>query len=232
MGTIAVIDATRIVRDALLHTLKRVAQSAKDSAIDQVVTDLVAAYRENHRDYHDIRHPAEMLLMYDTLRGVHQAIDHTHNHDLMVLLIAFHDVVVKVGRESGWNERVSADYAVNALQALDVNHELIRHVSCGILASAQHRLAASALILPENVFNTILLFLDIDLAGLGQNAAGFADDTKRVWHEFRAHLERRTYDEGRAGWAARFLERPFIYHTEFFKAHEVQAIKNLRVLAM
>lgn len=232
MTTIAVIDAARIVRDELLHTLKRVAPSASSGAIEQVVTGVIAAYQENHRDYHDIRHPAQMLLMYETLRGAHQVIDHTYDHDLMVLLIVFHDVIIKVGRESGWNEKVSAEYAVNALGALDVNDKLIRYVSCGILASAQHRLASSALILPENVFETILLFLDIDLAGLGQSAAGFADDTERVWHEFRAHLERKVYDEGRAAWAARFLERPFTYHTEFFEAYEARAIKNLRALAM
>lgn len=172
---------------------------------------LVAAYAEPSRHYHNLRHLEECLGESDAARALAQ------KPSLVEAALWFHDAVYDP--TSGHNEEDSARLAVECLAAGGVSPELIDLVRQLILCTKTHVPAAT----PDAA-----LLIDIDLAILGQPAARFWDYERAIRAEY-AWVPEETFREKRAEILARFLARPAIYHTDFYRQkYENVARANLR----
>lgn len=186
---------------------------------------IYSAYVEQWRTYHNASHIVDM---YTTCSAI---IDHIDPDNLMWrngirLMIFYHDVWYKVGREFGLNENMSAEWALSDCgQYLENQYQQALHQ--GIKATATHTL--------ENVdpeyHKEVELLLDLDLKCLGLPLPDFQVVTEAIWGEYEPVATREEYDTGRAQWAQSLLERTNIYHTDWFlEKFEKQARKNLRAL--
>jgi predicted metal-dependent HD superfamily phosphohydrolase len=69
--------------------------------------------------------------------------------------------------------------------------------------------------------------VDIDLTGLAQAPEAFDEDGRAIRNEY-AHVDEESFRRGRADFFERFLARPSIYFTPFFRQRcEAQARQNL-----
>lgn len=232
---IAHVDATREFRSLLSNLYLSIVvvgtpgiptEAAKARLVAQLVEEVVALYSENHREYHDIRHPVSMWHLVLMLKQAGK-LDSRVDERLLLLLILLHDVIVKLGRRHGWNEWMSAELAERQLRLLGAEDTFINALYYGITCSIHHTIDPELKEDKPWIWHTIACFLDLDLFGLGQNQKSFALDTERVWKEFCAVATRGEYNYGRTQWASSFLQRERIYHTEVFQHLEAPARQNL-----
>ncbi len=199
--------------------------------IEALVNEVVAAYLIPGRGYHAIPHPAGMLVLFQKLCVLHGVVDSGEiDCWLMKLLICYHDVVILVGKKFGWNEEQSAEFAARHLRALGLSEKIIKVVVYGIRCTATHMIIDPPQEVDSRSKQTIALFLDFDLAGLGQILSSFQMDTENLWVEHSMHVSRAEYDQNCVTWATGLLKRPFIYHTPYFVPYEAQARANLEAL--
>ncbi len=142
-------------------------------------------------------------------------------------MFGYHDVVLKIKRETGWNERESAAYAERDMQAAGEDEEFIIYVMTGIIATITHSLAQ---VLAKYHY-LVSILLDLDLKGIGDGWDYFQLNTEAIWLEYMPHYTRSEYDAGRKHWAAGFLNRSQIFYTDDYRHLEEQARVNLTRLA-
>nr|WP_086940537.1 hypothetical protein [Thaumasiovibrio occultus] len=175
---------------------------------------LLTAYSDPERHYHNVRHIHAMLDWLDKRR------DDAQQPDVIELAIWFHDAIYKPF--SSTNEQDSADWAAQFLTSADPSEAgsaISEKVSALILATASHALSDD----PDTQ-----LLLDLDLAILGCNETAFAEFERGVRHEYR-HVPQFLYRKKRAQVLNQFLAMPQIYQTAYFVEHfETQARENLR----
>jgi predicted metal-dependent HD superfamily phosphohydrolase len=176
---------------------------------------LIASYTAPDRYYHGLDHIAECLNELDSIReqaGDSRAIE---------LAIWFHDVIYD-GRRTD-NEERSADLANERLAELGLAESLRRDVHRLILCTRHDRE-------PPDVDGKIMV--DIDLASLGRPAEVFDENTRLIRKEY-PHVADADFARGRRDMLGRFLARPRIYYTDFFRdRYESRARENLsRALA-
>lgn len=186
---------------------------------------LYSAYTEPWRTYHNKSHIVDM---YTTFLAVVDEI-YPENElwkDGILLMIFYHDTWYKVGREHGLNEKKSAEWALKDCGSyLQVPYKHV--LPQGIEATVTHTLDG----VDPSFHREVGLLLDLDLKTLGSPLPVFQEITEVIWKEYKPVYTREEFDTGRAIWARTFLERPFIYHTEWFKERfESQARKNLEAL--
>jgi predicted metal-dependent HD superfamily phosphohydrolase len=176
---------------------------------------LVAAYSEEHRQYHTLQHLRECLAHLDAAASLalHPA--------EVELALWFHDAVYDPLRSD--NEERSAEWAWRSILAAGCAEDLAQRVQALVLATKGHSASEDA--------DTRLL-LDIDLAILGAAPARFDEYERQIRAEY-AHVTEAEYRFGRAEVLAAFLGRPRVYLTAaFHDALEHRARENLgRTLA-
>jgi predicted metal-dependent HD superfamily phosphohydrolase len=170
-----------------------------ETAAQGVLDDLLAAYREPLRHYHNVEHVASLLRLLD--ENGHGVADRT----AVELAILFHDVVYDPTRHD--NERASADLASERLAALGFASELITKVQTYILAT-QHGQTA-----PASGDADLALLLDLDLSILGAAPAEYRAYAQAIRHEY-GHVTDELYRLGRKRVLEGFLARDRIYRTD------------------
>jgi predicted metal-dependent HD superfamily phosphohydrolase len=177
------------------------------------VERLRGRYGEPLRAYHSWKHIEAMLAHAEAAAVV--------DRPAFLLAILYHDAVYDPRR--GDNEAASADL---------MRRELTGKVAAGVLDRAKTLvLATHRHALPESDDPALLadaaIFLDIDLAVLGADAATFATYDAAIRQEY-AHVPEADYRAGRRAVLERFLMRPRLYLTDtFFEAREQKARANL-----
>lgn len=173
---------------------------------------LVAAYSEEHRHYHNLRHLDECLTELDEVKSLA-----VHPVQLEVALW-FHDAVYDSSGEMD-NEGLSADMARDALSEYGVADSFIRNVVCLIGLTRKH--------IPDATPDAALM-CDIDLAILGKDETRFWAYEQAIRREY-AQVAAEDYRRGRSRVLESFLQRPQIYATSFFQErYEAQARRNLQ----
>lgn len=186
-------------------------------------TDFVLnSYSEPWRHYHNCDHILKMLDLLLETDGRHMSDDEFYAVELMIM---YHDVEYKIGREKGWSENESAVVASRQLRDYVPNAMYLDVVCDGILATIQHEV-------PDQNWNHFMgLFLDIDLlAGLGATSKEFKANTALIQREFEPLYTASEYHAGRIKWAEGFLDRSKIFITPQFEKYEAVARENLRAL--
>lgn len=192
----------------------------------RLATPLYVAYDEHWRTYHNVFHIIDML--DQAKHFLSQLSD--ENYLKLQFMILYHDVVYKIDRERGFNERASAARARKDLSSRGTlaSPQFVDEVEQGILATINHSLTG----VDERSTEIVAMLLDLDLHGLGLRPAQFFHANEKIWNELQPKFTREEFDAGRIIWAQKFLkDRPKIFHTRSFAHLESQAIKNLTDLA-
>lgn len=168
-------------------------------AADWLVDDLLAAYGDRARGYHDRRHLAEVLDHVDELAA--EAVD----LDAVRLAAWFHDAVYAAGGTPGADEEASAALAQKRLDALGVAPATVAEVVRLVLVTATHQ--------PADGDRDGAVLCDADLAVLARDPAGYADYVAGVRHEY-AHVPDALFRAGRAAVLRDLAAAPTLFRTE------------------
>jgi len=188
---------------------------ANDDACAAAFDELVRAYAEPQRHYHNLDHIAQCLRLFDDVRGM------AFDPDACEAAFWFHDVVYDAQRKD--NEFRSAQFADEALRRLGAAQTFIEHVHRLILATTHDS--------PPPTHETdACLVTDIDLVSLGLPPDVFDAHGAEIRREF-AHVSDEAYRAGRVAMMHKFLARPSIYSTDVFRTtYEVAARGNIQRL--
>lgn len=165
--------------------------------------ELLTAYRDPRRHYHDIGHIEAMLAGLQDCRAL------LHDAEAVQLAIWFHDAVYDAAAPD--NEERSADLARQVL-AGQLEQERLRQVVMLILATRKHELAGDR---SPRERADMAYFLDLDLQILGAEATRFDAYEAAVRREY-AHVPDAAWRIGRAAVLRRFMARPRLYFTDLF----------------
>jgi predicted metal-dependent HD superfamily phosphohydrolase len=171
---------------------------------------LITAHAEPHRSYHNLLHIDECLQELDSARVL------ALQPEAVEAAIWFHDIVYDPS--SAGNEEESARVAVDHLTKAGMAPAPAEQIRELILATKTHE--------PEPNTDAALL-VDIDLAIFGRPSERFEDYERAIREEY-FWVEPEVYGIRRAEILARFLARPFLYSTDFFRLkYEDSARRNL-----
>jgi predicted metal-dependent HD superfamily phosphohydrolase len=179
--------------------------------LQELFTGILSRYAEPHRFYHTRQHLEECFEKWSDLRG--QA-DHPAEVDVALW---FHEAVYDTQNDS--NELRSAELAQDAALSLGVDAVSAQRIY-DLVMSTRHEMIP--------VDPDARLIVDTDLSILGADPARFAEYECQVRREY-AWVPKNLYRERRAGILKGFLERPYIFSTDLFRArYERQARQNIR----
>jgi predicted metal-dependent HD superfamily phosphohydrolase len=190
-------------------------QQKSDLADDSqaVYQQLINAYNEPHRVYHNLEHIKSCLTMFDQ---VSELLD---NPDAVELAIWFHDVIYTIGDKK--NEQLSADLFMTLTNGLFDNvfrDSVYQHImatchDCSEITNADTK-----------------LMVDIDLSSFGLPWDDFLIDSKKVRAEM-PHLSDVDYNQKQKSFQLSLLDQPCFFNSDYFLEHyEAQAHKNLAKL--
>jgi predicted metal-dependent HD superfamily phosphohydrolase len=172
--------------------------------------ELLAAWGEANRHYHDLRHLGECVGHFERWR------DACERPGEVALALWFHDAIYNTKLPG--NELRSASWAARALVRAGVASEIAQRVYDLVMATRHDKPA---------VGRDAELLVDIDLAILGSPPERFQAYELDVRHEY-SWVPTARYQTGRLRILKGFLERPQIYHFEpAVKLLEAQARSNL-----
>lgn len=177
--------------------------------------DLNLRFQEYWRHYHVLPHVETMLDELDAFRAAEES---KMVHFAAVKMMAwYHDAVYYPYARN--NETQSARLFALVGKLAYLEESFIKKVVEGILATAAHE--------PSENPN-IRTLCDLDLVILGQSEPAFNRYEGKIRLEYDAVPEEKFRTERRAI-LKRFLDRPRIYQTDFFRErYEAQAQENLR----
>jgi len=181
---------------------------------DQIWTKIANKYSEIGRAYHNLQHLENMFL---ALKPFESAVE-----DLSVLKFSiwFHDIIYNATQKD--NELKSAEMARNELGNLGMRKERIERCFEQIMSTQNHQLQGDFQSYDEQ------LLLDLDLDVLSWEWEKYLEYTKQIREEYKIYPNF-LYRKGRKAAMQKFLERPQIYFTKFYKVEkETIAKENLR----
>jgi len=178
---------------------------------EAVYQQLLTAYNEPHRVYHNLSHIEHCLTIFDKVS------DLMDNPDSVELAIWFHDVIYTLGDKK--NEQLSADLFMTLTDGL-FNNEFRDNVY-------QHIMATCHNCLPITNRDTKLM-VDIDLSSFGLPWADFIHDSENVRAEMSYMPDSEYYDKQKC-FQLSLLSQSSFYNSDYFQQHyESQARSNLK----
>ncbi len=180
-------------------------------AAEEVFAELVQAYCEPHRAYHNLDHVQHCLAEFDLVR------DLAENPAALELAIWFHDGIYRVW--STKNEIRSARWAADELGRGGAPPEMAHQVARLVLATRHQATPAS---------RDEQLMVDIDLAILGQPQYRFDKYERQIRQEFR-WFPTALYRRRRIAVLEGFLARNSVFATVPFQdRYEARSRENIR----
>ena len=174
-------------------------------------------YGEPHRAYHGQSHIDAML------RGLREEAAWIRHPDAVALAIWYHDAIYDPSSTD--NEARSAELLRVELDGL-VGPATLQMADLMIRATADHLIPEH---LPEEMRQDVAIFLDLDLAVLGADAADYDAYETGIAAEFEPVHGAGVFRLGRAGFLRDLLARDRLFHTDrFHQALDEAARVNLR----
>jgi len=162
-----------------------------------LLDELLAAYADPSRHYHDTRHLTEVIARIDELQSAGALFDPV----AVVLAAFFHDAVYDGERDA---EERSAAWAEDALPG-HVDDDSVAEVARLVRLTETHA--------PADGDANGCVLSDADLAILAAGRERYDEYAAAVRREY-AHLDDRDFRAGRAQVLAGLLEKPTLFHTE------------------
>jgi len=175
-----------------------------------VFTRLAAAYAEPTRFYHTAQHIEDCLTLLDATRTLAELADEVE------AAVWYHDAVYVAARTD--NEERSAELARASLREAQVAPEIAERIKRLVLETRHEK--------PPHEADAALL-CDIDLSILGRSPEVFDLFERQIRREY-AMVPEPTYRTRRSEVLRKFLSRPTIYQTAWFRQrYESRARANL-----
>lgn len=177
----------------------------------QMLAELLRAYSEPHRAYHNLNHLDQCFFVFDLVR---QDFDHVHEAELALW---FHDKVYDP--TSSVNEQLSANQAVEFITSCELSTKVDELAVYTMIMATKHSGddAVQGLYIKD-----AHLLNDVDLSILGQQPSVFDQYDDNIRLEY-VHVCEEQYREGRKQVLQSFLERDSIYFHPYtnslFDAH-------------
>ena len=167
--------------------------------------ELLTAWSEPHRHYHDQRHLWECLALWMRWRG------HCPRAGEVAIALWFHDAIYDPQASvAGSNELNSAAWAARPLVRAGADGDTAQRVHDLVMATQHGATPETAPAAPGSSSDAQLL-VDIDLSILGSPAERFGRYDQDVHKEY-AWVPGFRYQEARAQVLQSFLDRPQLYH--------------------
>ncbi|WP_022953160.1 HD domain-containing protein [Leucothrix mucor] len=202
---------TQFTRENLNKTLIALGAELTDQTSDQLFMELHQAHADEARFYHNEQHISECLSQFQLIRTL------AERPAEVEIAFWFHDAVYET--KASDNEARSAEWAKTFLSSVGVDEVSVARVVAMIIATKSHK-----------TYDTdSALLVDIDLGILGASEAAFERYDEAIRSEFHwAPLAQ--YKLARAQVLRGFLNREFIYKTDYFRSnYEQQARNNLEL---
>ncbi|MDQ0065673.1 HD domain-containing protein [Chryseobacterium lathyri] len=178
--------------------------------IQNLWQEIEKKYSGKSRHYHNLMHLENMFLELESVK------EHIQNYSIISFSVFYHDVIYDAS--SKYNEEKSASYAVEQLQKMSIDKDMISKIEAQILATKSHE--------KSNAPDTDYL-LDADLSILGKDSATYFDYTRKIRKEYALYPDL-LYKPGRKKVLKHFLELENIFKTEHFRGkYEQQARENI-----
>ncbi|MFN8441495.1 MAG: hypothetical protein U0175_12020 [Caldilineaceae bacterium] len=178
--------------------------------LQKMFEQLVPLYSTPDRAYHNLAHIEACLTEFEAVKSL------ASDPVALQAAIWFHDVIYDP--RSHDNEERSADFAAEQLRSLGMDEAQLEQVKQLILATKHDR----------SVIGDATMLVDIDLSILGKPAEEFDRYDAAIRQEYQWVAED-AYRVGRAKVLQKFLDRPSIYQTDYFRIrYEAQARINLQ----
>lgn len=183
--------------------------------IDNTYDELVAAYTNPHRHYHNLDHISGGLELLDNIWHL------AEYPDALEMAWWWHDFIYKIPlrQHPVNNELESAIHAFKVLTELSVNQLICVKVMARIMPTLHTYI-------PDYTDDRIIV--DMDLVSLAAPSDVFNKNSENIRKEYFASPEE--YRIGRVNFFRKFIDgRPSIYLTKYFHGrYEAQAQKNIR----
>lgn len=175
-----------------------------------VYQQLLDAYSEPHRVYHNLEHIESCLTKFGQVSHL------MDNPDAVELAIWFHDVIYKLGASD--NEQLSADLFMKLTDGRfsdDLRNKVYQHImatchDCSVITNADTK-----------------LMVDIDLSSFGLPWPEFLKDSKKVRAEM-THISDTEYYQKQTAFQQSLLAKPLFFNSDYYCEHyEAQARSNL-----
>ena len=199
------------IADKLFQNWWRLLQNfdINQTAAEKSFTQIVAAYSNPNRYYHNLKHIDHILEVIQTLKYQTQ--------DLKTVEFAawFHDIVYDTKVQD--NEEKSANYAIECLSLLSVPSDVIQNVRRLILITKNHQTSF-------NDYDAQVL-LDADLAILGSSFNDYQKYTQAIRKEY-IWVPELEYFAARKRVLQNFLQRDNIYFTAIMQQTKEKTARN------
>ena len=185
------------------HQLMR-RQKAPTQYIVPLWREILSAYTNENRHYHNLEHLLELFIQADKFRSK------IKDFDTLELSIWYHDIIYQCLRKD--NEEKSALFAKYRLEAINYPRQKLVRCYEQINATKKHELTKES-----NDLDTAL-FLDFDLVILGKDWVTYEKYFQQIRKEysiFPAFL----YNRGRKKVIRQLLDRPQLYKTNYYVEH-------------
>ena len=179
---------------------------AEQADIERVLSLLLATYGDVHRHYHGLDHIQQMMGLAEQYRT---EIQHWHS---FYFAIWFHDFIQQ---NSGDNEGMSAEIAIEFLAQLKVPIEIINDCAELILATKHHGYQSDT---------DMQLFVDIDLSILAAERASYKSYAYKCRKEYS--LPDFVYRFGRKRFLKELLSREYIFSSDAFRQKKEQIARE------
>lgn len=180
------------------------------SLLEKLWKEIEKNYSRKKRHYHNLTHLANLIT---ELNEVQSSIK---NWDAVLFAVFYHDVIYKAHRSD--NEEESARHAINHLQILKCDNQLIEQVNKLILATKSHK---------QSDDEDVNLFTDADLSILGKDWETYKTYCDNVRKEYAIYPDL-LYKPERKKALQHFLSMDRIFKTDhFYSKYETSARKNI-----
>lgn len=187
--------------------------------------NIVDAYSEPHRAYHNLSH---LEFMFEKLDNILQIYMLDNDVDVKALYLAtwFHDVIYITDNkdDSHVNEIASAEYAIKTLKQIGIYDD-------NLLDTVYHLIIITRTHVPDESlpFDMLLqqILIDADISILGASSHLYKKYATEIEHEW-SHVPFEQYCQGRTKFLTHMLEKKNIFQTEYMKElYEKKAIENI-----
>ncbi|MDF5718849.1 MAG: hypothetical protein PUP93_34540, partial [Rhizonema sp. NSF051] len=184
--------------------------SSESNSLNKIFWELVVAYSENNRFYHNLLHIQDVLNIASILEPL------AENFVAIQMAAWFHDIIYDSKAKD--NEEKSAEYAFVSLCNLDIPSSVIDSVFSMIINTKNQAE-------PNTIDSQILL--DADLSILGSDPLKYNAYAQAIRQEY-SWVSDAEYRIGRTRVLKRFLQRDRIYFSDkAFQMLEIKARKNM-----
>ena len=205
------------------HGAWQTLDTQKQSVMNSWWERIFKAYSERQRHYHILSHVETMYGQYYAVRGLIPEYNSINSHRVMVLAIAFHDIVYEPKSKTNELDSISKFEQFQAETQLCIQGE-VELVSALIRCTIRHQLDQC----PPEFHAFASWFLDFDLEVLGRVETEYDRYARQIRQEY-IYFGDSDYQLGRVKVLESFLQRPQLYFTDYYRQKcESRARENVK----